>query len=874
MQMSAMVSTQSELVREEIAKNLESYVGGGPSNTYDKEISPKSTLPVAAFHSPSNSETSSLFSTVDCSSFSSRSDASSFVKEEVSRIVSLSVSSSIEFLPGSKLAGTSSRDNSSYFEFSFVEGKVVGDEGDDSVRISGNRQLATNKQVPAANSPKAAVSLQDDAYETFPVWTDRTRYCSKDIHSCINPCFDQAGDGGELRIRTSRRKKLSKSLGSVLTKHLPLSPGPTFRRRSYDKFKSRLSIGHPSPLSERNSVATPSRAFETQEEKSGYHSSPGGARRKPASSQTGNKRLSFAKTGGEQFKMKTGAGAELSASTSGKTSLYGTSPRRVRGMEAKALGCLGMAKTVVPEDGTFLEEYKGPLYFASEDSVHGGKTRCLPSPRLSFGKTTSREENAQLASVSMSMVVPSRTVHGHVHCVVRNDTPSFTFSVDGLEEILVAKAVKSCPLDGLETGELVYTFYSWKPKGRSRRHWKNWVRRDRTDPELVGSMTFSSKVVPAQSKDGDDTMELEFVLSDGNGACSPRLSFSTWETGTSPQSSCKSPYSFPSPFSAASPSPVRLANATSSRYVAMSMVPTSLVSPRFSKRDRLRSKKSLSSSPLRPKSDDDRSSWSDSEVEAAEVKIQSSPEFAAIVIRSPAGVSSAQSVWEALNKKWSSKALRNSSRKGSNGRRFSLPGRLPQQVAIETKENQGDNKARTHSFKLRELMGVKADFGREEAPASTVTVILPAGNHGLPVRGSGGPQPLIDRWRSGGRCDCGSWDLGCGLTILEGQQELQRSKELINISLQGKNKSRSPSLRLGAISDGLFPISFQAPVSYLQAFASAIAVVYTRGPGVLDHSEDSSVRKEDKPPRIPLMPLHQRRVAYFSPPPACLLDRL
>ncbi|EFJ37189.1 hypothetical protein SELMODRAFT_76246 [Selaginella moellendorffii] len=190
-------------------------------------------------------------------------------------------------------------------------------------------------------------------------------------------------------------------------------------------------------------------------------------------------------------------------------------------------------------------------------------------------------------------------------------------------------------------------------------------------------------------------------------------------------------------------------------------------------------------------------------------------------------------------------------------------------------------------------MGVKADFGREEAPASTVTVVLPAGNHGLPVRGSGGPQPLMDRWRSGGRCDCGSWDLGCGLTILEGQQELQRSKELINISLQvrevifysladrsfkfffqGKNKSQSPSLRLGAISDGLFPISFQAPVSYLQAFASAIAVVYTRGPGVLDQSEDSSVRKEDKPPRIPLMPLHQRRVAYFSPPPACLLDRL
>lgn len=47
---------------------------------------------------------------------------------------------------------------------------------------------------------------------------------------------------------------------------------------------------------------------------------------------------------------------------------------------------------------------------------------------------------------------------------------------------------------------------------------------------------------------------------------------------------------------------------------------------------------------------------------------------------------------------------------------------------------------------------------------SGISVMLPSGVHGLSTDGE--PSPLIERWRSGGACDCGGWDEGCKLTIL------------------------------------------------------------------------------------------------------------
>ncbi|KAJ7548180.1 hypothetical protein O6H91_07G001300 [Diphasiastrum complanatum] len=121
-----------------------------------------------------------------------------------------------------------------------------------------------------------------------------------------------------------------------------------------------------------------------------------------------------------------------------------------------------------------------------------------------------------------------------------------------------------------------------------------------------------------------------------------------------------------------------------------------------------------------------------------------------------------------------------------------------------------------------------------------LTVILPAGEHGCPGRGSAGPHPLIQRWRSDGKCDCGSWDLGCGLVLLSNEQaqdsvstietthnNLQQDKEdetYVEMLVQGKKQM--VAMRLSHHKDDLFSLSFREPLTSLKAFATAVAIFY------------------------------------------------
>lgn len=52
---------------------------------------------------------------------------------------------------------------------------------------------------------------------------------------------------------------------------------------------------------------------------------------------------------------------------------------------------------------------------------------------------------------------------------------------------------------------------------------------------------------------------------------------------------------------------------------------------------------------------------------------------------------------------------------------------------------------------------------------SSITVILPGGLHASPKKGE--PSPLIHRWKLGGLCDCGGWDVGCKLLVLSNQNQ-------------------------------------------------------------------------------------------------------
>ncbi|KAJ0582639.1 hypothetical protein HanHA300_Chr04g0154391 [Helianthus annuus] len=104
---------------------------------------------------------------------------------------------------------------------------------------------------------------------------------------------------------------------------------------------------------------------------------------------------------------------------------------------------------------------------------------------------------------------------------------------------------------------------------------------------------------------------------------------------------------------------------------------------------------------------------------------------------------------------------------------------------------------------------------------STIAV-LPDGVHSWP--NSGSPSPLIDRWRSGGACDCGGWDIGCQFHILSRQNETDKSSNCLDLSFQVGKKNKC-SFRLVTVEDGLYSLEYDPSMSMLQAFSICVAVV-------------------------------------------------
>ncbi|KAK9287808.1 hypothetical protein L1049_016250 [Liquidambar formosana] len=122
--------------------------------------------------------------------------------------------------------------------------------------------------------------------------------------------------------------------------------------------------------------------------------------------------------------------------------------------------------------------------------------------------------------------------------------------------------------------------------------------------------------------------------------------------------------------------------------------------------------------------------------------------------------------------------------------------------------------------------------------STSMDILVPAGFHGGPKTRNGGPSSLIERWRSGGRCDCGGWDIGCPLTVLNTRSS--KEEVLLHTDNQGECKSFdlfiqgteqcAPTLKLVNIRDGLYFIHFQSTLSALQSFAIAVAIIHTQSP--------------------------------------------
>ncbi|TYI05994.1 hypothetical protein ES332_A10G127800v1 [Gossypium tomentosum] len=121
--------------------------------------------------------------------------------------------------------------------------------------------------------------------------------------------------------------------------------------------------------------------------------------------------------------------------------------------------------------------------------------------------------------------------------------------------------------------------------------------------------------------------------------------------------------------------------------------------------------------------------------------------------------------------------------------------------------------------------------------STSIDVLIPAGIHGGQRTRNGGPSSLIERWRSGGHCECGGWDLGCPLTVLKSgpskggspATDMPEDCKLFDFSIQGPEHG-SPTLRMTNVHDGLYLIHFQSALSALQSLAIAVAYIHTQSP--------------------------------------------
>ncbi|WVZ56393.1 hypothetical protein U9M48_006933 [Paspalum notatum var. saurae] len=119
-------------------------------------------------------------------------------------------------------------------------------------------------------------------------------------------------------------------------------------------------------------------------------------------------------------------------------------------------------------------------------------------------------------------------------------------------------------------------------------------------------------------------------------------------------------------------------------------------------------------------------------------------------------------------------------------------------------------------------------------PASIIG-ILPDGFHGTST--SGQPLPLIERWKSGGACDCGGWDEGCILSVLtDATQEndvIQANlavdgSQRFDLLAQGRLREDRHAFSMISFKEGLYTVEFRSSIALLQAFAMCIVMLHGR----------------------------------------------
>ncbi|XP_043717170.1 uncharacterized protein LOC122665160 [Telopea speciosissima] len=158
---------------------------------------------------------------------------------------------------------------------------------------------------------------------------------------------------------------------------------------------------------------------------------------------------------------------------------------------------------------------------------------------------------------------------------------------------------------------------------------------------------------------------------------------------------------------------------------------------------------------------------------------------------------------------------------------------VPFQKRESLKDEQGDcGKACSNLVDFSVVEQRRDDTTHNISPAK-VKVVTSTGTHGLPsTEGGRGPSPLLDRWRSGGGCNCGGWDMACPLVVF-GNPIIQNvgdhhvgSRQPLELFVQG-GKEKMPALTINLIDEGQYSVDFHAQLSTLQAFSICVAILHS-----------------------------------------------
>ncbi|WOG89127.1 hypothetical protein DCAR_0208363 [Daucus carota subsp. sativus] len=168
-------------------------------------------------------------------------------------------------------------------------------------------------------------------------------------------------------------------------------------------------------------------------------------------------------------------------------------------------------------------------------------------------------------------------------------------------------------------------------------------------------------------------------------------------------------------------------------------------------------------------------------------------------------------------------------------------------------------------------------FSIESQELFSTTVLLPGGNHGLPSKGE--PSPLIERWLSGGQCDCGGWDLGCKVKVFgNNNNKNQKPTGQFELFSQPREEAQQPTpfFTLSSLKNGIFSVEFSSKLSALQAFSICVAVFDSTIPSELQQASNVFEEKlqDDCGLRIPKLVGVHVPARFVSQPPHSPVGRV